>query len=99
MNDNTGPTVNRTGQTTAGSGAAKPKRGGARKVTRSVVAMSAAAILAVYAVGYAHTESAAVQVAAQTNQVFSTQASANLTAGGTAGPASASTSQYKDGTY
>ena len=43
----------------------KPKSGGSRKITRKLVALSSAAVLAVYAVGYLQTEPAAQQIVAQ----------------------------------
>jgi uncharacterized protein with FMN-binding domain len=43
----------------------KPKSGGSRKITRKLVALSSAAVLAVYAVGYLQTEPAAQQIIAQ----------------------------------
>jgi uncharacterized protein with FMN-binding domain len=43
----------------------KPKTGGSRKITRRLVALSSAAVLAVYAVGYLQTDPAAQQIAAQ----------------------------------
>jgi uncharacterized protein with FMN-binding domain len=43
----------------------KPKSGGSRKITRKLVALSSAAVLAVYAVGYAQTQPAAQQIVAQ----------------------------------
>src|SRR5207302_6243036 len=43
----------------------KPKPGGSRRVTKRLVALGSAAVLAVYAVGYAQTEPAAQQIVAQ----------------------------------
>src|SRR5437762_2095232 len=47
------------------SAAPKPKPGGSRRVTKRLVVLGSAAVLAVYAVGYAQTEPAAQQIGAQ----------------------------------
>jgi uncharacterized protein with FMN-binding domain len=44
-----------------------PKRRGPRRITKSLVALSSAAILTVYAVGYVHTQSGEQQIAAVEN--------------------------------
>jgi uncharacterized protein with FMN-binding domain len=82
--------------------AAPKKKQGTRKMTRRLVALSAAAILAVYGVGYARTEGAAAQIAAQSSQVATIPPSGSAPgalAAATATPTAAATSGYKDGTY
>jgi uncharacterized protein with FMN-binding domain len=68
MSDNSlaRPTGRVAGQEAArGASRPKPKSGGSRKITRKLVALSSAAVLAVYAVGYLQTEPAAQQIVAQ----------------------------------
>jgi uncharacterized protein with FMN-binding domain len=79
--------------------AAKGKRGGNKKISRNLVGLSAAAILAVYGVGYAQTQSAATQYASQASPVVATLSNlpAQTASSGIATVAAAS--QYKDGTY
>ncbi len=50
-------------------GTAKARKVGNKKITRKLVSLSAAAILAVYSVGYFNTQSAAAQIAAQSSLV------------------------------
>lgn len=93
--------LNRTGGagTSGATAAPAPKRRGSRKMSRNLVAVSAAAILAVYAAGYARTAPAAAQVVAQTSQVeAATRAATTLGAGATS-TTSAATAAYRDGTY
>lgn len=71
---------------------AKPAKG--KKVTPRLIALSAAAILSVYAVGYADTRSAAAQAAIPASVVASDATA--IVGSATSG---ATTSTYKDGTY
>src|SRR5438105_12773119 len=67
-------------------GTAKVKKTGSKKITRKLVALSAAAILAVYSVGYINTEPAAAQIAAQSSIVMPTPANAAIIASATTVP-------------
>jgi uncharacterized protein with FMN-binding domain len=83
-------------------GTAKARKVGNKKITRKLVSLSAAAILAVYSVGYFNTQSAAAQIAAQSSLVVPATPSALAPANATTTPAATATStasQYKDGTY
>jgi uncharacterized protein with FMN-binding domain len=78
------------------------KRGGARKLSKNLAGLSAAAILAIYSLGYVQTQSAAAQIAAQSTSVVATTSSASTSlsaASGSTGSSSVVTSLYKDGTY
>jgi uncharacterized protein with FMN-binding domain len=88
----------------------KPKSGSTRKITRQLAALSSAAVLAVYAMGYAHTEPAAQQIVAQEGAPSAvTGAPATATplsqivrsaiAAASPTPTVAATARYKDGSY
>src|SRR5690348_7162144 len=92
----------------AAAGRSAPvKRSGGRKLTRRLVVVSAAAILSVYAAGYALTAPAAAQIAAQTAAVQNAPRPASTPSVATTTVTSSSTtatptvlaSGYKDGTY
>jgi uncharacterized protein with FMN-binding domain len=104
MSEKFGPTDPATNKPVSAAtlGLAKAKKGGNKKITRKLVALSAAAILAVYAVGYSNTQSAAAQIAAQSSLVGSATPGALAPADATTIPSATTTltaSQYKDGAY
>jgi uncharacterized protein with FMN-binding domain len=81
------------------AGVAKAKRGGNKKISNNLIGLSAAAIMAIYGVGFARTQSAAAQYAAQASPVVTTMSngSSQTVSAGTASVAA--TSPYKDGTF
>jgi uncharacterized protein with FMN-binding domain len=104
MSEKFGPTGQGTNAPVSAAtlGTAKARKGGNKKIARKLVALSAAAILAVYSVGYVNTQSAAAQIVTQSSMVVPASPSAIALANATTAPAATATStasQYKDGTY
>ncbi len=92
-------------RSTAPTGAPQRKQEQRKKLANGIVALSSAAIIAVYAAGYLHTAPAAASVAnvAPTALVASVATTSTATAASlltpTASAAVAASATYKDGTY
>ncbi len=101
MTDDIHPTVGDLNQpiSSPARAASPPKRSGNKKISGSLIAWSAATILAVYSAGYVGSQPAAAQVATQTSSATAVrQNTSALTSASTAGPVAA-TIGYKDGTF